>query len=153
MTTPIEVTRSKLPDDMAHMMPAQSTDPKEYRQVQRRKKDNVPCNLIGNAAWYEDSRQPEPGYIIWRADKKRPTGHRPHRIYRNRRCLVRTPLCKRDPLRDHRVENRRREIRPKKERRKNPQPLPLEERTRTSVRGRDAGTSTDNPPRKPSPYP
>src|SRR6266446_395046 len=70
MTTPIEVTRSKLPGDMAHMMPAQNTDPKEYRQVQRRKKDNVPRDLIGNAAWYEDSRQPEPGYIIWRADKK-----------------------------------------------------------------------------------
>src|SRR6266403_1994306 len=70
MTTPIEVTRSKLPGDMAHMMPAQSTDPKEYRQVQRRKKDNVPRDLIGNATWYEDSRQPEPGYIIWRVDKK-----------------------------------------------------------------------------------
>src|SRR6266403_3319100 len=69
MMTPIEVTRSKLPGDMAHMMPAQNTDPKEYRQVQRRKKDNVPRDLIGNAAWYEDSRQPEPGYIIWRADK------------------------------------------------------------------------------------
>ncbi len=70
MTTPIEVTRSKLPGDMAHMMPAQNTDPKEYRQVQRRKKDNVPRDLIGNAAWYDDPRQPEPGYIIWRADKK-----------------------------------------------------------------------------------
>src|SRR6266478_1490538 len=70
MTTPIEVTRSKLPGDMAHMMPAQNTDPKEYRQVQRRKKDNVPRDLIGNAAWYEDARQPEPGYISWRADKK-----------------------------------------------------------------------------------
>src|SRR6266481_42996 len=71
MTTPmIEVTRSKLPGDMAHMMPAQNTDPKEYRQVQRRKKDNVPSNLIGNATWYDDPRQPEPGYIIWRADKK-----------------------------------------------------------------------------------
>ena len=70
MTTPIEVTRSKLPGDMAHMMPAQNTDPKEYRQVQRQKKDNVPRDLIGNAAWYEDPRQPEPGYIIWRADKK-----------------------------------------------------------------------------------
>ncbi len=70
MTTPIEVTRSKLPGNMAHMMPAQSTDPKEYRQVQRRKEDNVPRDLIGNAAWYKDSRQPEPGYIIWRADKK-----------------------------------------------------------------------------------
>src|SRR6266446_9844113 len=70
MTTPIEVTRSKLPGDMAHMMPAQNTDPKEYRQVQRRKKDNVPRDLIGNATWYEDPRQPEPGYIIWRADKK-----------------------------------------------------------------------------------
>src|SRR6266478_7783993 len=69
MTTPIEVTRSKLPGDMAHMMPAQNSDPKEYRQVQRRKKDNVPHNLIGNAFWYEDERQPEPGYIIWRADK------------------------------------------------------------------------------------
>src|SRR6266403_618772 len=70
MMTPIKVTRSKLPGDMAHMMPAQSTDPKEYRQVQRRKKDNVPHDLIGNTAWYEDNRQPEPGYIIWRADKK-----------------------------------------------------------------------------------
>src|SRR6266478_2354251 len=70
MTTPIEVTRSKLPGDMAHMMPAQSTDPKEYRQVQRRKENNVPSDLIGNATWYEDPRQPEPGYIIWRADKK-----------------------------------------------------------------------------------
>ncbi len=69
MTTPIEVTRSKLPSDMAHMMPAQNTDPKEYRQVQRRKKDNVPCNLVGNTVWYEDERQPKPGYIIWRADK------------------------------------------------------------------------------------
>src|SRR6266404_1970907 len=69
MTTPIEVTRSKLPGDMAHMMPAQNTDPKEYRQVQRRKKDNVPHDLIGNVVWYEDDRQPEPGYIIWRADK------------------------------------------------------------------------------------
>src|SRR6266403_767034 len=53
MTTPIEVTRSKLPGDMAHMMPAQNTDPKEYRQVQRRKKDNVPSDLTGNAAWFE----------------------------------------------------------------------------------------------------
>ncbi len=70
MTTPIETTRSKLPGDMAHMMPAQSTDPKEYQQVQRRKKDNVPRDLIGNVTWYEDNRQPEPGYIIWRADKK-----------------------------------------------------------------------------------
>src|SRR6266436_1129278 len=69
MTTPIEVTRSKLPGNMAHMMPAQNTDPKEYRQVQRRKKDNVPRDLIGNTVWYEDNRQPEPGYIIWRADK------------------------------------------------------------------------------------
>jgi len=69
MSTPIEVTRSKLPGDMAHMMPAQNTDPKEYRQVQRRKKDNVPCNLVGNTVWYEDERQPKPGYIIWRADK------------------------------------------------------------------------------------
>jgi len=69
MTTPIEVTRSKLPSDMAHMMPTQNSDPKEYRQVQRRKKDNVPHDLIGNAVWYEDSRQPEPGYIIWRVDK------------------------------------------------------------------------------------
>src|SRR6266404_309245 len=69
MSTPIEVTRSKLPGDMAHMMPAQNMDPKEYRQVQRRKKDNVPRDLIGNAVWYEDERQPEPGYIIWRADK------------------------------------------------------------------------------------
>ncbi len=69
MTTPIKVTRSKLPGNMAHMMPAQSTDPKEYRQVQRRKKDNVPHDLIGNAVWYEDERQPELGYIIWRADK------------------------------------------------------------------------------------
>ncbi len=69
MTTPIEVTRSKLPGDMAHMMPAQNMDPKEYRQVQRRKKDNVPRDLIGNAVWYEDDRQPKPGYIIWRADK------------------------------------------------------------------------------------
>src|SRR6266436_5230066 len=70
MMTPIKVTRSKLPGDMVHMMPTQNTDPKEYRQVQRRKKDNVPRDLIGNAVWYEDSRQPEPGYIIWRADKK-----------------------------------------------------------------------------------
>ncbi len=70
MTTPIEVTRSKLPGDMAHMMPAQSSDPKEYRQVQRRKKDNVSRDLLGNATWYEDNRQPEPGYIIWRVDKK-----------------------------------------------------------------------------------
>src|SRR6266478_7155418 len=70
MTTPIEVTRSKLPGNMAHMMPAQSTDPKEYRQVQRRKKDNVPRDLIGNVTWYEDNRKPEPEYIIWRADKK-----------------------------------------------------------------------------------
>ncbi len=70
MTTPIEVTRSKLPGDMAHMMPAQSSDPKEYQQVQRRKKDNVSRDLLGNATWYEDNRQPEPGYIIWRADKK-----------------------------------------------------------------------------------
>ncbi len=30
MTTPIEVTRSKLPSDMAHMMPTQNSDPKEY---------------------------------------------------------------------------------------------------------------------------
>jgi len=69
MTTPIEVTRSKLPGNMAHMMPAQNTDPKEYRQVQRRKEDNVPHDLIGNVVWYKDERQPEPGYIIWRADK------------------------------------------------------------------------------------
>src|SRR6266403_2533147 len=69
MTTPIETTRSKLPGDMAHMMPTQSTDPKEYQQVQRRKKDNVPRDLIGNTVWYKDNRQPEPGYIIWRADK------------------------------------------------------------------------------------
>ncbi len=54
---------------MAHMMPTQTMDPKEYRQVQRRKEDNVPHDLIGNAAWYTDERQPEPGYIIWRADK------------------------------------------------------------------------------------
>src|SRR6266478_3858257 len=70
MMTPIKVTRSKLPGDMVHMMPTQNTDPKEYRQVQRRKKDNVPRNLIGNATWYKDNRQPEPRYIIWRADKK-----------------------------------------------------------------------------------
>src|SRR6266436_9184987 len=69
MTTPIEMTRSKLLGDMAHMMPTQNTDPKEYQQVQRWKKDNVPRDLIGNAVWYEDERQPEPGYIIWRADK------------------------------------------------------------------------------------
>src|SRR6266403_1635140 len=69
MTTPIEMTRSKLLGDMAHMMPTQNTDPKEYQQVQRWKKDNVPRNLIGNAVWYEDEKQPEPGYIIWRADK------------------------------------------------------------------------------------
>src|SRR6266478_8742604 len=69
MSNPIKVTWSKLPGDMAHMMPAQSVDPKEYQQVQRRKKDNVPCDLTGNATWYEDERQPEPGYIIWRADK------------------------------------------------------------------------------------
>src|SRR6266446_661109 len=31
--------------------------------------DNVPCDLIGNATWLTDERQPEPGYIIWRADK------------------------------------------------------------------------------------
>ena len=67
--TPIEVTQSKLPGDMAHMMPAQSSDPKEYRQVQRWKKDNVPRDLVRNVVWYEDNRQPEPGYIIWRADK------------------------------------------------------------------------------------
>ncbi len=70
MTTPIEVIRSKLPGDMAHMIPAQSSDPKEYRQVQRRKKDNVSRDLLGNVNWYEDSCQPEPGYIIWRVDKK-----------------------------------------------------------------------------------
>ncbi len=70
MSAPIEVTRSKLPGDMAHMMPAQTMDPKEYRQVQRQKEDNVPCNLIGNAVWYLDERQPEPRYIIWRADKQ-----------------------------------------------------------------------------------
>src|SRR6266478_3274536 len=70
MTTPIKVTRSKLPGDMAHMMPTQNSDPKEYQQVQRRKKDNVPRDLIGNVTWYEDNRQLEPGYIIWRADKK-----------------------------------------------------------------------------------
>ncbi len=64
MMTPTEVTRSKLPGDMAHMMPVQNVDPKEYQQVQRRKKDNVPHNLLGNAVWYEDSRQLEPGYII-----------------------------------------------------------------------------------------
>src|SRR6266403_3040882 len=52
------------------MMTPQSSDPKEYQQVQRRKKDNVSRDLLGNATWYEDSRQPEPGYIIWRADKK-----------------------------------------------------------------------------------
>ena len=69
MSTPIEVTRSKLPGDMAHMMPTQTMDPKEYRQVQRWKQDNVPCDLIGNAIWYTDERQPEPGYIIWRVDK------------------------------------------------------------------------------------
>ncbi len=69
MLTPIEVTRSKLPGNMAHMMPAQNMDPKEYQQVQRRKKDNVPHDLIGNVVWYNDERQPEPGYIIWRADK------------------------------------------------------------------------------------
>src|SRR6266436_6704208 len=54
---------------MVHMMPAQTMDPKEYRQVQRRKEDNVPHNLIGNATWLTDERQPEPRYIIWRADK------------------------------------------------------------------------------------
>ena len=70
MSNPIKVTWSKLPGDMAHMMPAQTMDPKEYRQVQRQKEDNVPCNLIGNAVWYLDERQPEPRYIIWRADKQ-----------------------------------------------------------------------------------
>jgi len=45
-------------------------DPKEYRQVQRRKEDNVPQDLIGNAVWYSDERQLEPGYIIWQADKQ-----------------------------------------------------------------------------------
>src|SRR6266436_10422271 len=70
MSTPIEVMRSKLPGDMAHMMPTQNTDPKEYQQVQRQKQDNVPCNLIRNTVWYTDERQPEPGYIIWRADKE-----------------------------------------------------------------------------------
>src|SRR6266403_2207046 len=69
MSTPIEVTRSKLPGDMAHMMPTQTTDPKEYQQAQRQKEDNVPHDLIGNTVWYTDKRQPEPGYIIWRADK------------------------------------------------------------------------------------
>ncbi len=69
MSTPIKVTWSKLPSDMAHMMPAQTMDPKEYWQVQRWKQDNVPCNLIGNTTWLEDERQPEPRYIIWRADK------------------------------------------------------------------------------------
>src|SRR6266403_2186499 len=55
---------------MVHMMPAQTMDPKEYRQVQRRKEDNVPQDLIGNAVWYSDERQLEPGYIIWQADKQ-----------------------------------------------------------------------------------
>src|SRR6266478_4441823 len=87
--------------------------------------------------------------------QERPTSHRPHRIHRNRRCLVRTPLCKGNPLRDHRIENRRWKVRPKEERRENPQPLPLEERPRASVGGGNAGAETDNSPRprKPSPYP
>src|SRR6266478_274849 len=87
--------------------------------------------------------------------QERPTSHRPHRIHQNRRCLVRTPLRKRNPLRDHRIKNRRRKIRPKEERRENPQPLPLEERTRNPVRRRNAGAGTNRPPkpRKPSPYP
>ena len=54
---------------MAHMMPTQNMDPKEYWQVQRQKQDNVPHNLVGNTIWLADERQPEPRYIIWRADK------------------------------------------------------------------------------------
>ncbi len=59
MLTPIEVTWSKLPGDMAHMMPAQNMDPKKYQQVQRQKQDNVPHDLVGNAIWLADERQPE----------------------------------------------------------------------------------------------
>ena len=54
---------------MAHMMPAQNQDPKEYQQVQRRKEDNVLRDLIGNTIWSADERQVEPGYVIWREDK------------------------------------------------------------------------------------
>ena len=46
MMTPIEVTWSNLPGNMAHMMPAQNQDPKEYWQVQRWKEDNVPKDVI-----------------------------------------------------------------------------------------------------------
>ncbi len=42
---------------MTHMMPAQTTDLKEYQQVQRQKEDNVPHDLIGNAVWLADDRQ------------------------------------------------------------------------------------------------
>ena len=54
---------------MAHMMPAQTKDPKEYQQVQRRKENNIPRDLVGNAIWSADERQVEPGNIIWREDK------------------------------------------------------------------------------------
>src|SRR6266478_8504877 len=87
--------------------------------------------------------------------QERPTSHRPHRIHQNRRCLVRTPLRKGNPLRDHRIENRRRKIRSEKERRKNPQPLPLEERPSTAIRRRNTVRIANNPPNpgKPPRYP
>ena len=69
MTTPIKVTQSNLPGNMAHMMPAQTKDPKEYQQVQRQKENNIPKDLVGNAVWSTDERQIEPGYTIWREDK------------------------------------------------------------------------------------
>ncbi len=69
MMTPIKVTQSNLPGNMAHMMPAQTQDPKEYQQVQRWKENNVPRDLVGNAIWSADERQVEPGYVIWREDK------------------------------------------------------------------------------------
>ncbi len=71
MSAPIEVTWSKLPSNMAQMMPAQTSDPKEYQQVQRWKEDNVPHDLTGNTVWLADERQPEPRYIIWREDKQK----------------------------------------------------------------------------------
>src|SRR6266403_3689513 len=69
--------------------------------------------------------------------------------------MVRRSLRERNPLRDNRIEDRRREIWFKKERRKDPQPLPLEKRARTIVGGRNTVGDTDDPPnpRKPPRYP
>src|SRR6266403_2906960 len=127
MMTPIEVTRSKLPGDMAHMMPAQNTDPKEYQQVQRRKEDNVPRDLIGNTIW--SAEETGGTWICYLERRQKPeTSHGTHQIHQNRGCMVWTPLCKKHPICHHGFQNSQREIRTQEERGENPKPIPMEER-------------------------